>query len=179
MTVSGRFSPCLLYTSIDARRECFTPDVHVNSIVVDGGKAPNIIPDYVKLRMEFRTATMKSMGAVDEMVKKCADGAALALDCAVKFTTVFEFEMCIRDRMDGLVIGMDLCDTYTHISCMEPEQTWVIPTVVCKNKNADEWYVEEEAYAHTLVGDGQMCIRDRSSSGRPYPWPESRLCHRA
>lgn len=51
---------------------------------------------------------------------------------------------------------MDLCDTYTHISCMEPEQTWVIPTVVCKNKNADEWYVEEEAYAHTLVGDGIM-----------------------
>ena len=44
--------------------------------------------------------------------------------------------------MDGLVIGMDLCDTYTHISCMEPEQTWVIPTVVCKNKNADEWYVD-------------------------------------
>jgi len=39
---------------------------------------------------------------------------------------------------------------------MEPEQTWVIPTVVCKNKNADEWYVEEEAYAHTLVGDGIM-----------------------
>lgn len=58
--------------------------------------------------------------------------------------------------MDGLVIGMDLCDTYTHISCMEPEQTWVIPTVVCKNKNVDEWYVEEEAYAHTLVGDGIM-----------------------
>lgn len=58
--------------------------------------------------------------------------------------------------MNGLVIGMDLCDTYTHISCMEPEQTWVIPTVVCKNKNADEWYVEEEAYAHTLVGDGIM-----------------------
>ena len=58
--------------------------------------------------------------------------------------------------MDGLVIGMDLCDTYTHISCMEPEQTWVFPTVVCKNKNADEWYVEEEAYAHTLVGDGIM-----------------------
>lgn len=58
--------------------------------------------------------------------------------------------------MDGLVIGLDLCDTYTHISCMEPEQTWVIPTVVCKNKNADEWYVEEEAYAHTLVGDGIM-----------------------
>lgn len=84
---------------IDARRECFTPDVHVNSIVVDGGKAPNIIPDYAKLRMEFRTATMKSMGSVDEMVKKCAEGAALALDCKVKFTTVFEFADMVRNKI--------------------------------------------------------------------------------
>ena len=58
--------------------------------------------------------------------------------------------------MDGLVIGIDLCDTYTHIACREPEETWVIPTVVCKNKNSDEWYVDEEAYAHTLIGDGVM-----------------------
>ena len=82
---------------IDARRECFTPDVHVNSIILNGGKAPNIIPDYVKLRIEFRTATMKSMGAVDEMVKKCADGAAMALDCTVKFTSVFEFADMVRN----------------------------------------------------------------------------------
>ena len=58
--------------------------------------------------------------------------------------------------MDGLVIGIDLRDSYTNISCMEPEKTWVIPTVVCKNKKNDDWYVDEEAYAHTLVGDGIM-----------------------
>lgn len=58
--------------------------------------------------------------------------------------------------MDGLVIGIDLCDAYTHISCKEPSQTWSIPTVVCRNKNREEWYVDEEAYAHTLVGDGVM-----------------------
>ena len=100
---------------IDARRECFTPDVHVNSIVVDGGKAPNIIPDYVKLRMEFRTATMKSMGAVDEMVKKCADGAALALDCAVKFTTVFEFADMVRNMAleEEVVRQFESCLLYT------------------------------------------------------------------
>ena len=58
--------------------------------------------------------------------------------------------------MDGLVIGIDLCDSYTHISCREPEQTWRMNTVVCRNKNREEWYVDEEAYAHTLVGDGVM-----------------------
>lgn len=56
--------------------------------------------------------------------------------------------------MDGLVIGIDLCNEYTQVSCAEEEKTWTIPTVICKNKHADEWYIGEEAYAHTLMGDG-------------------------
>lgn len=68
---------------IDARRECFTPDLRVNSVILDGGKAPNIIPDYAKIRMEFRTDSMAKLEKADEMIRKCADGAALALDCEV------------------------------------------------------------------------------------------------
>lgn len=56
--------------------------------------------------------------------------------------------------MDGLVVGIDLCDEYTQINCAGEEMAWTIPTVICKNKNADAWYVGEEAYAHTLQGDG-------------------------
>lgn len=69
---------------LDARRECFTPDVRVNAVILDGGKAPNIIPDYTKIRMEFRTSSMARLEQVDEMVKKCANAAAMALDCSVK-----------------------------------------------------------------------------------------------
>ena len=68
---------------IDARRECFTPDIHVNAVIQDGGKAPNIIPDYAKIRMEFRTDSMAKLLQVDEMIKKCANAAAMALDCTV------------------------------------------------------------------------------------------------
>ena len=71
---------------IDTRRECFTPDIHVNSVILDGGKAPNIIPDYSKIRMEFRTASMSRLEKVDEMIKKCANAAAMALDCTVTLT---------------------------------------------------------------------------------------------
>lgn len=56
--------------------------------------------------------------------------------------------------MDGLIVGIDLCDEYTQMNCSEQEKTWTIPTVLCKNKNTDAWYVGEEAYAHTLKGDG-------------------------
>ena len=56
--------------------------------------------------------------------------------------------------MDGLVIGIDLGDSSTHIACQTPERSWIIPTVICKNRSLEEWYVDEEAIAHRLVGDG-------------------------
>ena len=70
---------------VDARRECFTPDVFVNSIIQEGGRSPNIIPDTAKLRMEFRTNSRGRLEQLDEIVRKCAQGAALALDCTVTF----------------------------------------------------------------------------------------------
>lgn len=56
--------------------------------------------------------------------------------------------------MDGLVIGLDLCDAYTQLSCFEREKVWTIPTVICKKKNTEEWYVGEEAFGYTLLGEG-------------------------
>lgn len=56
--------------------------------------------------------------------------------------------------MDGLIIGLDLCDSYTRICCHDRERSWCIPTVICRKKDEDAWYVGEEAYACTLVGEG-------------------------
>lgn len=74
---------------IDARRECFTPDVHVNGVITDGGKYPNILPDRAEVRLEFRTDSMAKLKAMDEVIMKCAKGAAMALDCGVSFTEGF------------------------------------------------------------------------------------------
>lgn len=56
--------------------------------------------------------------------------------------------------MEGLVLGIDLCDSYTQISCLENDKSWMIPTVICREKEAENWYIGEDAYAHTLIGDG-------------------------
>ncbi|MFT4105709.1 MAG: DUF5716 family protein [Lacrimispora sp.] len=56
--------------------------------------------------------------------------------------------------MDGLIIGLDLCDAYTRICCYDREKSWCIPTVICRKKDEDAWYIGEEAYAYTLVGEG-------------------------
>lgn len=56
--------------------------------------------------------------------------------------------------MKQLIIGIDLCNQYTQISCMEEDKVWTLPSVLCRMKQEDKWFVGEEAYAHTLVGDG-------------------------
>lgn len=75
---------------IDARRECFTPDIHVNGVITDGGTYPNILPGRAEVRLEFRTDSMAKLKQMDEIVRKCAQGAALALDCDVGFTPGFD-----------------------------------------------------------------------------------------
>ena len=71
--------------------------------------------------------------------------------------------------MEGLLLGIDLCDDYSQISCfrpldMEPEpvalgddtSSGLIPTVICKKKGEDAWYIGEEAYRLALFGGGTM-----------------------
>ena len=75
---------------IDARRESFTRDVHVNTIITDGGLCPAILPDRAELRIEFRTDSLSKLEQMDDIVKKCAQGAASAMDCTVNFTKAFD-----------------------------------------------------------------------------------------
>lgn len=58
--------------------------------------------------------------------------------------------------MDGLILGLDLCDAYTQLFCDQDEKTWTLPSVVCKKKEEDVWLVGEPAYASALAGDGVM-----------------------
>lgn len=56
--------------------------------------------------------------------------------------------------MEKLIIGIDLCDTYTQVSVLGREEAWYFPTVICRKKTSEEWYIGEEAYKYTLVGEG-------------------------
>ena len=56
--------------------------------------------------------------------------------------------------MEKLIIGIDLCDTYTQAAVLGREETWVLPTVICRKKTIEEWCIGEEAYKYTLVGEG-------------------------
>ncbi|MFR6331577.1 MAG: hypothetical protein ACLUOI_24100 [Eisenbergiella sp.] len=44
------------------------------------------------------------MGAVDEMVKKCADGAAMALDCTVKLPLFLNLQIWYATTLEEEII---------------------------------------------------------------------------
>lgn len=68
--------------------------------------------------------------------------------------------------MDGIILGFDLCDDYSQMSCfsvekLDAEPVYIaddgrfrFPTVICKKKNENAWFVGESAYRHTLMGEG-------------------------
>jgi len=97
---------------IDARRECFTPDIHVNAVITDGGRRPNIIPDKAGIRVEFRTDSAAKLQSLDGTITKCARAAAMALDCEVSWEKAsVDFADMVRlksleNEMTGILTSM-------------------------------------------------------------------------
>lgn len=60
--------------------------------------------------------------------------------------------------MNGLIIGMDLCDSCTHISCQGQETIWSVPTRIGKEPDSDVWRVVEESAGGALEG---MVVEDK------------------
>ncbi|MDR0639727.1 MAG: amidohydrolase [Spirochaetaceae bacterium] len=69
---------------VDARRECFTQDIHFNAVFKDGGAAPNIIPATASLRFDIRADSDEKLDVMERLARKCIDGAALAMDCTAR-----------------------------------------------------------------------------------------------
>ncbi|WP_283229627.1 DUF5716 family protein [Fusibacillus kribbianus] len=71
--------------------------------------------------------------------------------------------------MQELLLGIDICDDYSQISYFNPqtldaenigltdeESSCMVPTVICKEKGTDCWFIGEEAYRCALYGKGTM-----------------------
>ncbi|EEL50112.1 MULTISPECIES: M20 family metallopeptidase [Bacillus cereus group] len=73
-----------LYNGINALRQQLPSDVKIHGVITEGGKAPNIIPDYAAARFFIRAATRKRCIEITEKVRNIAKGAALATGTTVK-----------------------------------------------------------------------------------------------
>lgn len=97
----------LFYNGINALRQQVTSDVRIHGVILDGGKAPNIIPDYTRARFYLRAETREKLAVLIERVVNVAKGAALATGCEAKHAS-------IQNIVEDLVPNLSLEDIYVE-----------------------------------------------------------------
>lgn len=98
----------LFYNGINALRQQVTPDVRIHGVILDGGKAANIIPDYTRARFYLRAATIGALEQLKSRVEAVAQGAAIATGCKASYNL-------IQNIVEDLVPNQSLEDIYTEI----------------------------------------------------------------
>lgn len=73
-------------TAINALREHIRPDARIHGVIIDGGKAANIVPDYTKVQYYVRATKQSYLNELVEKVKNCGRAGALATGCRVEIT---------------------------------------------------------------------------------------------
>lgn len=74
----------LTYNGINALRQHLRDDARVHGVIIRGGEAPNIVPDYTAARFYLRAADTPYCLEVLERVRACAEGAARATGAQLK-----------------------------------------------------------------------------------------------
>lgn len=75
----------IFFTAINALRQQLRDGTRLHGIIVEAGKAVNIIPDEGKIRLEIRTRDMEYWNEVLDKVVNCAKAAALATGCEMEW----------------------------------------------------------------------------------------------
>ena len=95
------------FNSINALREHINSDSRVHGVIIDGGKAANVVPDYSKSQFYVRSTTKSYNQELLEKVKNCARGAALATGTELKITK-FEY------NYDNMVTNETLSNVFNE-----------------------------------------------------------------
>lgn len=70
-----------VFNSMNQLRQQVRPDVRMHGVILDGGTAPNIIPEHTFGRFYMRAASMPDLYTLIEKFKNIVEAAALATGC--------------------------------------------------------------------------------------------------
>ena len=117
-TAHAAASPWLGRSALDAvelfdhamslMREHIQPTARIHRVIKDGGKVPNVIPDYAKIQTWLRDQTGASVEDMLARMRKAADGAALATETRSKVTVLASTRDPINNEVLGRVLQKEL-----------------------------------------------------------------------
>ncbi|SIS75592.1 M20 family metallopeptidase [Salimicrobium salexigens] len=101
-----------LFNGINALRQHVSEDVRMHGVILDGGEAPNIVPEYARARFYLRAKTREDCDRLTARVKKVAEGAAAATGSSYTMTRIQNgvdnfnvtpaFEEIFKEKIEGL-----------------------------------------------------------------------------
>lgn len=74
------------YGAVSMLRQQIKPYERMQGIIEEGGKVPNVIPDYTRMAWGLRTKSAKELDVLYGRVQACMEGAAKATGCHIDFT---------------------------------------------------------------------------------------------
>lgn len=91
----------LTYNAIDAMRQHFPDETRVHGIIREGGAAANVVPDHVVAEFSVRHPSVTRLQEVIGQVRRCAEGAALAVGA----TVTVEQDRTYAERRNNRMLG--------------------------------------------------------------------------
>ncbi|TME91524.1 MAG: amidohydrolase [Chloroflexi bacterium] len=80
-----------LFSGIDTLRQHVRDDVRIHGVITDGGKAPNIVPDFAAANFMLRARDRDHLKVVVEKVRAVAEGAALETGARLEVIPYYPF----------------------------------------------------------------------------------------
>lgn len=110
-----------LFTGIDALRQHLREDVRIHGIITDGGKAPNVVPEFAAANFMLRCRDRNYLSdVVVGKVRHAAEGAAAMAGARLEIEEFYPFYENVRPnsvvantlRANALAIGIPLDEPY-------------------------------------------------------------------
>jgi amidohydrolase len=160
----------LFYHSTMLARAELPPGCLLHGIIEEGGRAPNIIPDYSRGRFSFRADTMPKLEGLYEQLTALAQAAAAATGCRYQVTepgpgvTTFRRNPALEDLFAGLFEQRGrpnpwkIREAYGSTDLANVSQ--VVPTIEPLVKASDSPIHTEEFARDAVATSGEQALLD-------------------
>lgn len=112
----------LSFNNIHALRPTFAPKDRVAGIILEGGRAANIIPAYTAADFSIRSLTTKRRDKLVEKVIICAKSAAQAIGCQVEFKVTHGYREIIPNKVMAGIFASHLESLGRVVSEPDPNE---------------------------------------------------------
>jgi amidohydrolase len=109
----------LTFTNINALRQQIYSDARIHGVILDGGTAPNIIPEYTRARFHVRTKKRPDLDGLVERFKACVQAAALAAGTRYE---LHKYESSLDDMLNNERLAERVRDYFVQALGSKPFQ---------------------------------------------------------